>query len=63
MHFLMEYPAIAVYLASLQISLLETDFNKKKKTDQCQRPAPHVHRAGWEGPLSGPADELVGRHI
>ena len=59
MHFLMEYPAIAVYLA-----LLETDLKKrKKKTDQCQRPAPHVHRAGWEGPLSGPADELVGRHI
>ena len=31
MHFLMEYPAIAVYLASLQISLLETDFDKKKE--------------------------------
>ena len=35
-----------VYNASLQISLIEMGFNKTK-TDQCQRPVPHVHRAGW----------------
>ena len=39
-------PCSFVYIASLQISLIEMDFNRTK-TDQCQRPVPHVHRAGW----------------
>ena len=62
MHFLMEYPAIAVYLASLQISLLETDFDKKKE----DRSVSTTGATCTQGRLGGAAlrpSRRIGRHI